>query len=139
MLELDDRRWSELEGGYRVPFDPRPALRQLERGVGLSDAWRELWDGLHHQGDVGLASYAAVPHLVRIHAAHAAADWNTYALLEVIEWERHVDRNPTIPDWLKRGGSGRAAIGSVSTCRRGDRRTARRRPPIRARMNTIGA
>jgi hypothetical protein len=32
MLDLSDKRWTKMEGGYRVPFDPRPLLKQLEQG-----------------------------------------------------------------------------------------------------------
>ncbi|HEY0686085.1 MAG TPA: hypothetical protein VGD45_27325 [Steroidobacter sp.] len=63
MMSLDDERWRQLKGGYRVTYDPSGALKLLESGV---DVWGELWDELHHQGDVDVASYAAVPHLVRI-------------------------------------------------------------------------
>jgi hypothetical protein len=60
-------------------------------------AWQELWNELYHQGDVGEASYAAVPHLVRIHAALNVPDWNTYALVAIIEWARRDGRNPGLP------------------------------------------
>jgi hypothetical protein len=40
-------------GGYRTAFDPRPALQNLESNVRVKEAWQELWEGLHHQGDVG--------------------------------------------------------------------------------------
>src|SRR5687768_15642034 len=66
MLPLDDKRWSSLDGGYRVPFDASVPLRQLEHAENLQPIWDELWNELHHQGHVGVASYAAVPHLVRI-------------------------------------------------------------------------
>jgi len=68
--------------------------------VAVEQAWSELWDGLHHQGDVDTASYAAVPHLVRIHRRRDVPDWNTYALLGAIERQRRTPRNPAIPDWL---------------------------------------
>ena len=55
---------------------------------------------LHHQGDVGEASYAAVPHLVRICRDAARRDWNLYGLAGLIEIERHRKSNPPIPDWL---------------------------------------
>lgn len=61
------------------------------------DVWKELWQELHHQGDVDLASYAAVPHLVQL-AAHRR-DWNVYALVGTIECERHRKQNPPIPEW----------------------------------------
>jgi len=101
MLSLDDQRWKELKGGYRMPIDPRPALAQLEAGKGTEDAWHELWDELHHQGDVGEASYAAVPHLVRIHRKRGVFDWNTYGIVATIELARDQLGNPPVPKWLE--------------------------------------
>jgi hypothetical protein len=98
MLELDDPRWGELIGGYRVQYDPRPALASLESGA--ADAWKLLWDELHHQGDVGTASYAAVPHIVRIYQARRLPNWNAYALVGTIELARG-RRNPAVPSWLE--------------------------------------
>ena len=98
MLPLTDPRWQQLQGGYRTPIDVT-ALQRLETGD--EDAWDELWDELHHQGDVGEASYAAVPHLVRIAAALPARDRNFYGLVSTIEIERHRVTNPPLPDWLR--------------------------------------
>jgi hypothetical protein len=103
MLELNDPRWDQLAGGRRTQFDPRQALRQLASGVAVERAWAELWDGLHHQGNVDTAAYAAVPHLVRIHRQRDVPDWNTYAILGAIEREHHARRNPAIPAWLASG------------------------------------
>jgi hypothetical protein len=100
-MEFDDPDWTRLHGGYRVPYDPRKALRLLEQGDNVPAVWEELWTKLHHQGDVGEASYAAVPHLVRIHAARRIADWNTYALVATIEEVRHNGRNPELPEKLR--------------------------------------
>ena len=97
---MDDERWFGLEGGYKVPYDPREALRRLANGDTVS-AWNELWDELHHQGDIGLASFAAVPALVRIHEARSVADWNTYALAATIEEARDKSQNPRLPEWLR--------------------------------------
>jgi hypothetical protein len=103
MLSLDDPRWSEMEGGYRMPFDPRPLFAQLQANQDVKRVWDELWEGLHHQGDVGEVSYAAVPHLVRIHRERGAPDWNIYAIVATIELARDSARNPPIPPWLKPG------------------------------------
>ncbi|MBI3072160.1 MAG: hypothetical protein HYY84_08575 [Deltaproteobacteria bacterium] len=99
MLSLDDERWSHLEGGYRVPYDPRPALARLRDGDGA--AWDELWNELHHQGDVGVASYAAVPLLVEIHLERDVPEWQTYALIGTIDVCRMREGNPKLPDWLQ--------------------------------------
>ena len=97
MLPLNDPRWNTLAGGYKTPYDPSDALRRIEAG---KDAWDELWQELHHQGDVGEASYAAVPHLVRIAKLLPRRDWNFYGLVSTIEVERHRKSNPLLPGWL---------------------------------------
>lgn len=88
-------------GGYRVVFDPRPSLHNLESNTHVKQAWHELWEQLHHQGDVGEASYTAVPHLVRIHGERKLDNWNTYALVAIIELARGKGKNPKVPEWLK--------------------------------------
>jgi hypothetical protein len=100
-MDFNDPRWSDLRGGYRVPYDPRNALRKLERGEDTEAAWNELWNELHHQGDIGEASYAAVPQLVRIYAARGIPDWNAYALVATIEEVRHNGRNAELPSYLR--------------------------------------
>jgi hypothetical protein len=101
MLSLDDQRWQDLEGGYRIRFDPRPLFSELETNKNVKATWHELWEGLHHQGDVGAASYAAIPHLVRIYRRGGVIDWNTYAIVAVIELARDHGRNPKVPKWLE--------------------------------------
>ena len=84
-----------LTGAYGTPYDPSDAVARLE--LGDTTAWDELWEELHHQGDVGAASYGAVPDLVRIHASRDRSDWNTYALIATIEIARLSGRNPPLP------------------------------------------
>src|ERR1035441_10600496 len=102
MLGLDDIRWNNLTGGYITPFDPRPLLARLETDQDTATVWHELWEELHHQGDVGETSYAVIPHLVRIHRMRGVVDdWNTYAIVAIIELARTETRNPKIPGWLE--------------------------------------
>jgi hypothetical protein len=101
MLSLDDPRWSTMQGGYRVPYDASVALRQLETSTSTDRAWEELWNELHHQGDVGEASYAALPHLVRIARERAFSDWNVYALAATIETARLSGHNPALPPFIE--------------------------------------
>jgi|SRR5580658_1345856 hypothetical protein len=112
MLSLDDPRWSELKGGYRVPFDPRPLLRRFESDEDLDHVWSELWNELHHQGDVGEASYAAVPHIVRIYCERGTLDWNAYGIVSIVELARNENGNPEVPVWLKEDYF--AAIGTLA-------------------------
>lgn len=100
MVSFDDERWRHLTGGYKTPFDPRPSLRKLDSQQDTAAAWQELWEELHHQGDVGDASYAAVPELVRIRRTGGVADWNLYAMVAIIELARTESQNPEVPDWL---------------------------------------
>jgi len=101
MLDYDDPKWKEVKGGYKTLYDPTPILRKLEQDKEIKEAWEELWSELHHQGDLGEASYAAVPHLVRIASIQPTFDWNFYSLVSVIEIERHRKTNPGIPSWLR--------------------------------------
>jgi hypothetical protein len=100
MISLDDARWSHMTGGYRTPFDPRALLNRLETEHDTTTVWQELWDELHHQGDVGDASFAAIPFLVKAYRDRGVIDWNTYAIVAVIELARKEGENPDIPLWL---------------------------------------
>jgi len=100
MLSLDDKRWDGLTGGYKCPFDPRALLAKLETESDTATVWHQLWDELHHQGDVGDASYAAVPHIVRIYRKRGGIDWNAYAIVAIIEFARTEGKNPDVPGWL---------------------------------------
>ena len=102
MLKLDDLVWKTFLGGYRTPYNAAIRLQELDNGSNDLDVlWQEFWDELHHQGDVDLASYAAVPHLVRICIAREILDWNVFALVACIEECRRFNENPSIPKWLE--------------------------------------
>ena len=102
MLALDDLRWNEFEGGYRIKYNPSVALANLEKNtLTPTQIWDELWENLHHQGNVGIASYAAVPHLARIIRNRQLFDNNGFAMVVVIELARGKGKNPELPLWLK--------------------------------------
>ena len=92
--------WSALKGGYRQPYDPRPALETICNAPLDRAAWAELWNELHHQGDVDDASYASLPLLVEA-CRNGPRDWNFYGLVATIETERHRVSNPDLPTWLE--------------------------------------
>ncbi len=102
MLPLDDPRWQSYTGGYRTPFDASALLRQLfDRGAS-PELWDELWLQLHHQGDVGTASFAAVPWLLESARRSPELDWNAFGLIAVIELERlHYCGNRPMPAELE--------------------------------------
>lgn len=101
MLPLNDPRWASYQGGYRTTYDASKVLRGLLEGEPSKAAWQELWEELHHQGDVGAASYASVPWLIEIVRCSPLADWNPLALICTIELAR--PKNPDIPDELREG------------------------------------
>ena len=80
----------ELISGYKIPYDPWPVLKRLESD--RESAINELWENLYHQGDVGSASYAAVPKLV------VAGELSLVAAIEVA---RQRESNPPIPDSIE--------------------------------------
>lgn len=78
MLDLDSPKWSELRHAYGAASDIPSLLRQLEslpKSEGEKEPWFSIWSSLAHQGDVYSASFAAVPHVVRVlSGAPAEAD-----------------------------------------------------------------
>ncbi|MDN5211915.1 hypothetical protein QQ020_07625 [Fulvivirgaceae bacterium BMA12] len=99
-MELTNKIWKGLEGGYRTLYDASIPLSQLENTDNpkiIDEVWTELWDNLHHQGDVGLASYLAVPQLARIGIKKNLFDWNLLGICITIEQQRHLGNNPELP------------------------------------------
>jgi hypothetical protein len=102
MLALDDSRWTELISGYRVKYDARPLLRRFATGENASACWEEVWNQLHHQGDVDTASYAVLPHLIQS-ARRQPRDWNLYGYAAALLLEAGRRRNPPVPKYLQPG------------------------------------
>ena len=99
-MDFSDERWSTLKGGYQTLFDPRKALNILEAGGDQEAPWTELWEELHHQGDVGDASFASVPVIARLVTNGVTKDWNSYALAATIEEVRQSKPGVAVPEWL---------------------------------------
>ena len=100
-FSLEDARWANLQGGYRLQYNASVPLRALASGAAADDVWEELWNELHHQGDVGEASYAAVPALVEICVGRGLLDWNLFSIVSAIECCRSEGSNPALPSWLQ--------------------------------------
>lgn len=100
MITLSNSIWKELEGGYKIPYDVSVPLTQLEWATSSTEVekiFSELWNELHHQGDVGVASYMAIPQLVRISRDKGLFNWNVLTLCSTIEQQRHLGENPSLP------------------------------------------
>jgi len=92
MLPLDNPQWQEFEGGYHIKYDASVPLKKLEAAASsenIKEIIEELSDELYHQGDVGVASYLAVPHLIRIGIEKQIIDWRLLNLVASIEVQRH--------------------------------------------------
>lgn len=120
MLPLDDPQWSGLADAYGPASDIPDLLRALATSPGpkpeyQAEPWFSLWSGLCHQGDVYTASYAAVPHIVRIaFDAQGPIDFSFFQLPAAIEIARHKGRGPAVPTEL--ATAYHAAITSLIDC-----------------------
>ena len=104
LLPLDDPRWQTYNGGYnRVPFNCVPLIRQLQTDGPSESFWETVWDELHHQGDVGEATYAFVPYLAQHLIGADIVDSQIFGFVSVVELERHSHGNPPIPTELQSG------------------------------------
>ncbi|MCO6455369.1 MAG: hypothetical protein J5I93_08710 [Pirellulaceae bacterium] len=110
MLDLNDPRWKKYKGGYGVIYDASVPLRRLFEEGASQPIWDELWQELHHQGDIGAASYAAVPHLLEFARRSKKLDWNVFGLVATIEMSR--DEGPKLPKEL--AADYLAAIGATA-------------------------
>jgi hypothetical protein len=101
-MDWNDERWSTMQGGYRIPLDPRPLLLRLRSDPFSNALWDELISELYHQGDVGEASYAAATQLVNLFVDGAPLPWQVSTLVCWIESARTSETNPPLPPWIER-------------------------------------
>ncbi len=102
MMSLADSRWLTLDGAYRAPFDASSSLSGFATGtVSNEQFWYMVWNDLFHQDDVGVASYAAVPQIIRIYEQRGGFDYNLFTFAAGVERVRHFDDNPDLPPWLE--------------------------------------
>ncbi|MBT32248.1 MAG: hypothetical protein CMO01_21510 [Thalassobius sp.] len=99
MIALENPIWQSFEGGYRTKYDASIPLKSLEisnNQTEIEELLDELFSKLYHQGDVGLASYFTLPHLIRIGIEKQLYNWQIPTLVAIIEIARH-KKNPQIP------------------------------------------
>ncbi len=66
LINLDDPRWQQLTHAYGAADDVPAMLKNLQLDANDKVAWEEIWSALCHQDTVYGATYAAVPHLVKL-------------------------------------------------------------------------
>jgi hypothetical protein len=104
MLALDSDRWRTLRHAYgsaaNIPelikaasADPSPTE------TSQAEPWLSLWSSLCHQDTVSEASYAAVPHLLRIaEQAREPYAWDLLGLPASVEIRRLSGTAPDLPE-----------------------------------------
>jgi hypothetical protein len=103
-MNLDNNEWVNLTSGYKIPYDASVPLRKLKSTDDpetIKAVFEELWENLYHQGDVGTASYYAVPHLVEICISKNSLDWNYVGLCFIIEEARAAANNLSLTSGLE--------------------------------------
>jgi len=99
LLSINDPKWQTYRGGYKYPVaDIVPFLKKLQTAQLAESDWEILWDDLHHQGDIGEASYAVVPYLAEYAAQAMPIAWHAFGFSAVVELARDDIRNPPLPD-----------------------------------------
>lgn len=99
-MNLESGIWSTLEGGYKILYDASVPLKKLQltnNTTEINEIFIELWDNLHHQGDVGVASYLSIPYIISACIEKKSFDWNYIGLPLVIEQCRLSGSNPSLP------------------------------------------
>jgi|SRR6185503_3688348 len=106
MLSLDDPIWSSLAHAYG-PATGLPDLliraqTDLRAGHLNESPWFDLWSCLCHQDDIYSASYAAVPHLVKIARTRRGEDeqFDPLHLCAYIELNRLEGHGPPLTPTL---------------------------------------
>lgn len=100
LFPLNDPRWATYRGGYRVPYDVVPLIQRLQREGTSDEFWEVAWQELHHQGDVGEATYAIVPYLVDHQSRQRSIDEQVFHFCVVVELVRPENENPPVPQEL---------------------------------------
>jgi hypothetical protein len=97
LLPLDDSRWAKYRGGYRSLYNAVPLIHRLHNDGTSKDFWGVVWNDLHHQGDVGEASYAVVPYLVDYQSRQRDLDAQLFHFCVVVDLSLPENNNPPIP------------------------------------------
>src|SRR5687768_7579951 len=96
MIDLKSEILNQPSEDYPMAFNPAEALIRLYNNIDDEEAWKGLWEELHHQGDLWQSSYAAVPHILEIERRASHFNWNGFALIAIIEHCRPKNVQPKV-------------------------------------------
>ena len=97
MLKLNSDTWANLEHAYGSAEDIPTILTVLAQG---EDKWFDIWSALCHQGTIYTATFAAMPHIIKVFEANLEkADFNTFVFATSVELTRQ-DCQVQVPDTL---------------------------------------
>lgn len=122
LLSLDNPEWAQLKHAYGSASDIPDLLRQLDgfpAAEGDREPWFSIWSALAHQGDVYSASFAAVPHVVRVISAAPERATFTYfqfpAWVEICRHRKNIEVPPDLlPAYSEALGQLPALIGAAA-------------------------
>jgi hypothetical protein len=97
LMPLDDMRCTTYRSGYRLPYNVVPLIHRLNSEGASSGFWETVWKELHHQGDVGEASYALVAYLVDHQSRQQELDEQLLHFCVIVELQQPESGNPPIP------------------------------------------
>lgn len=101
MVDLESPRWQELLDAYGPATQVPALLGRLAGGEKSSELEQTLYGALWHQGDVFTASYAAVPHIIRVAATMPTEERLKWLVLAVgIVATSVTPHAPAVPDDL---------------------------------------
>ena len=106
MIPLDDPKWKEIPDCYDHGEKIPDLLRQLQSDPSpkkdyTDEPWFSLWSSLCHQGDINLASYVAVPHIILIgHEANGEINKDFFLLPKEIFVIRLQGKGPEVSEEL---------------------------------------
>ena len=103
MIDLDHNIWQQLEGANNQLFDASVPLKKILKTNDtkeINQLFQELWNGLHHEGSVGIGSYLALPQIVKVAKEKNIFNWLFLILVSTIEQQRHLGDNPELPSSL---------------------------------------
>jgi hypothetical protein len=102
LLPLEDSRWATYRGGYGgVLYNAVPIIQRLQSEGATEEFWEHVWAELHHQGDVGEATYALVPYLVDYQSRQSELDEQLFHFCVLVDLQQTENNNPAIPSEIE--------------------------------------